>query len=175
MKKQNNDRFFVRKNEQIRVPKILLVKDGQKIGVFNSADALRMARDAGLDLVEIAPNAKPPVCSILDFGKYKYDQQKKQKEAHKNTASKEKEISFRYVIEDHDLKTKVEQAKKFLDKGDRVKIIVKFKSRENAHKDQGMVAMKECLELLKDHAEIEKNPSFEGSQLICRVTPKEKK
>jgi len=170
---QKNDKFFVRKNEMIRIPQVLLVKDGVKMGVFKTFEALRMARDEGLDLVEVAPHAKPfPVCSIIDYGKYKFDMQQKKKKQEKNSGPKEKEISFRYVIDDHDLQTKVNQIKGYLEKGDRVKITVKFKGRENAHKDQGMVVIKQCLEALTEVADVEKQPSFEGGQITARVVAK---
>lgn len=174
-KNQQKDKFFVRRNEGIRIPQVLLVEDGVKLGVFKTADALRMARDKGLDLVEVAPHAKPhPVCSIMDYGKYRFEMQQKKKKQEKNSGPKEKEISFRYVIDDNDLQTKVNQIKGYLEKGDRVKITVKFKGRENAHKDQGMVVIKQCLEALAEVADIEKQPSFEGGQITARVTKKGK-
>lgn len=168
------DKFFVRKNEQIRVPQVLLVKDNQKIGIFQTHEAIRMAYNEGLDLVEVAPHAKPPVCSILDYGKYKFEQQQKQKKKEKNSGPKEKEISFRYVIDDHDLETKVNLIKGYLEKGDRVRVVVKFKGRENAHKDQGMVVMNKCLASLTEMADVEKQPSFEGGQITCRLIKKGK-
>lgn len=168
---RRDDRNFVRKNEQIRCPKVLLVKDGQKLGVFPSFEALRIAREEELDLVEVAPNAQPPVCAIMDYGKFKFDQQRREKEK-KSSSPKEKEITFRYVISDHDLEVKINQAKRMLEDGDRVRFTVKFKARENAHKDQGMRAINKCLEFLKDVASIEKAPSFEGSQITCKVSPK---
>lgn len=129
-----------------------------------------MARNEGLDLVEISPQSRPPVCSIMDYGKYKYDEKKK-KQAQKHTGPKEKEVSFRYVIDDHDLNVKINQMKRFLEEGDRVKITVKFKARENAHKDQGMLLIKKCLEQFPD-AVVEKPPGFEGNQIVCRLSPK---
>jgi translation initiation factor IF-3 len=172
-KKPERDQNFVRRNEQIRIPKVLVVRDGVRLGVYSTYDAIRMARDEGLDLVEIAPRERPVVCSIMDYGRYKYDQQKKQKERKTNT-QKEKEVSFRYVINDHDLMIKTNQIKSWLEDGDRVKITIKFKSRENAHRDQGMVVIKKCLEALNDYGTIEREPAFEGSQIICRLLPKKK-
>lgn len=170
MAKQEN-RDFTRKNEQIRVPRVLLVKDGQKLGEYRTYDALQMAREEGLDLVEVAPNARPPVCAIMDYGKYKYDQAKKSKQG--NGPKEPKEISFRYVIDDHDLLTKTNQIRNWLDHGERVKITVKFKARENAHKEQGMEAIKKCLAGLGEVV-VEKAPSFEGNQIIARVVAKTK-
>lgn len=160
-----------RKNEQIRCPQVLLVKDGQKLGVYTPAQALQIARQHELDLVEIAPKAKPPVCSIMDYGKHMYNQQKKQK-SQKQTSQREKEISFRYVIDDNDLQTKANQIKRFLQKGDRVKIVVRFKAREKAHIDQGYEAITKCLEMLKDDCTMDKKPSMEGPTIICRIDPK---
>lgn len=164
--KDNNNKKFVRRNEQIRVPKVLLIKDGQNMGTYPTFEAIKMAREEGMDLVEVSPNANPPVCSIIDYGKFCYEQQKKKK-SQKGGQQKEKDISFRYVIDDHDLLTKANQARTFLEKGYRVKLIVKFKARENAHKDQGFVVIKRCLELLHDLVTPEKPPAFEGNQVTC--------
>ncbi len=168
---QKQNRNFVRKNEQIRVAKILLIKGDQNLGEYSPYDALKLAREEGLDLVEVAPNARPPVCQIMDYGKFLYDQQKKKK-AQKNSTQKEKEISFRYVIDDHDLETKANQARKFLEKGHRVKLIVKFKAREKAHKDQGFVAIKKCIELLDNVASVYKPVAMEGANVTCRLEAK---
>lgn len=164
MKQKQN---FVRKNEQIRYNQVLLVKDGVKLGFFSSRDALYQARQAGLDLVEVAPNAKPPVCAIIDYGKYLYEQSKAKK--NKSHSIKEKEIVFRYVIDKNDLNTKINQAKKFLEKGDRVKLVVKFKSREHAHKDQGWNVIKEAIEMLKEYGNVEKPPAMEGNTIAVRI------
>lgn len=168
---RKDERNFVRKNEQIRCPKVLLVKDGQKLGQFTSFEALRIAREEGLDLVEVAPNAQPPVCSIMDYGKYRFDQQIREKEK-KHSGPKEKEVTFRYVISDNDLNVKVNQVKSMIEDGDRVRIAIKFKARENAHKDQGMRVINRCLELLKDAVNVDKAPGFEGNQIACKVSPK---
>jgi translation initiation factor IF-3 len=170
-KRPQQQKNFTRVNEQIRISPVLVVKDGQKLGTMPNFEALRLARDEGLDLVEISPTARPPVCSIMDYGKFKFDQSKKKKE-NKGAAQKEKEVSFRYIIGDHDLETKVNQIKGWLEEGERVKITVKFKGRENAHKDEGMTVINKCLELLKDVANVEKKPTFEGSQIITRLTKK---
>lgn len=160
---------FTRVNEQIRISPVFVVKDGQKLGTMPNYEALRMARDEGLDLVEVSPNSRPPVCSIMDYGKFKFDQSKKKKEQSGNS-QKEKEVSFRYIIGDHDLETKVNQIKGWLESGERVKVTVKFKGRENAHKDEGMAVINKCLDLLKEVATVEKKPSFEGNQIIARLT-----
>lgn len=159
-----------RVNHQIRVPKVMLVKDGNKLGVFNTDAARNMAFDAGLDLVEVSPNASPPVCLIMDYGKFKYEQQKKKKQQ-KQTVIKEKEIVFRYVIDDHDLETKINHVKQLLDKGDKVKLVVKFKRRENAHKEQGFTVLNKCLESLTSYF-VEKMPTLEGDRIVARLAPK---
>jgi len=164
---------FIRKNEQIRHPQVLVVMDGNKLGVYSSRDAQAMARNEGLDLVEVAPQAKPPVCAIVDFGKYMYERSKAKKT--KSNTVKEKEICFRYVIDTHDLETKINQAKKFLSKGDRVKLIVKFKARENAHRDQGFDVIRSALDMLKDYAVVEKSPLMEGNSIVAKLVTNGKK
>jgi translation initiation factor IF-3 len=159
---------FTRTNFQIKVPKVRVVKDGQNLGVMPTFEARKLAQEAGLDLVEVAPQAQPPVCQIIDYGKFKYDKSKKDKDK-KSSPNKEKEISFRYVIDEHDLLTKANQAKKFLEKGFRVKLMVKFKARENAHRDQGFVAIKKCIELIGDMAVLDKPPTMEGGTVVARM------
>lgn len=162
---------FVRCNEQIRIPQVLVVHDGRNLGVMSNHQALAKARAAGLDLVEVSPKSRPPVCSIMDYGKYMFDRSKKQK--NKNSGVKEeKEISFRYVIADHDLETKASQVRRFLEKDIRVKVVIKFKQREKAHKDQGFIAMRRLLSMVEDIAVTEKPPTFEGSNIIVRLDAK---
>jgi len=167
-KQQKQD--FVRSNEQIRIPRVLLVQDGVNLGEIPTREALAKARAAGLDLVEVAPKARPPVCQIMDYGKYMFDKQKRNKT--KSANQKEKEISFRYVIDIHDLETKANQARKFLSKGQKVKVVVKFKAREKAHKDKGFVAIRKLIEMLEDVASVEKEPSFEGHNITARLDVK---
>lgn len=167
-KPQGPKKDFVRHNHMIRVPNVRLVKDGENLGVVPTAQAQAEARNAGLDLVEVAPNAKPPVCAIMDYGKYMFERSKKAKD-NKSSKTKEKELSFRYVISDHDLETKANQARKFLEKGDKVKLVVKFKKREKAHKDQGWDAIRKMIELLADVATVEKEPAFEGGNITARL------
>lgn len=170
--KKQTDKNFVRRNEQIRIPRVLVVKDGVRLGTFPTFEALRMAREEGLDLVEVAPFERPPVCAIMDYGKNKYEEKKKQKK--QQAIQKEKEISFRYVIDDHDLLVKANQIRGWLEDGDRVKITVKFKARENAHKDKGMAVVNSLLVMLEGQCRVEKPPGFEGSQIITRLLPKKK-
>jgi len=166
--KQQGGKDFVRYNERIRIPQVLVVHEGRNLGVMATREALAKARSMGLDLVEVAPQARPPVCSIMEYGKYMYDKQKRAKS--QSHAKKEKEVSFRYVIDDHDLVTKANQVRRFLEKGMRVKLMVKFKAREKAHKEQGFTAMKRLLSMLEDVATVEKAPGFEGNNIIARVS-----
>lgn len=161
---------WVRHNDQIRIPRVLVVKDGANLGEMATRDALALARSEGLDLVEVAAHSRPPVCQIMDYGKFMYDKSKKDKG--KSNQPKEKEITFRYVIDQHDLETKANQAKGFLEKGTKVKLTVKFKSREKAHKDLGFDVIRKVIEMLKDVSTVEIAPKFEGVNVIARLDVK---
>ncbi len=165
--KQKGGKDFVRCNEQIRIPQVLVVHEGKNLGVMPTREALSKARSFDLDLVEVAPQARPPVCSIMDYGKYMYDKRKRSKS--QSHSQKEKEVSFRYVIDDHDLGTKAGQVRRFLEKGFKVKLVVKFKAREKAHKDQGFVTIKKLLALVEDIAVVERPPAFEGNNITARL------
>ena len=168
MKKKYKEReSFVRCNEQIRIPQVLVILDGQNLGVLPTRDALQKAVALGLDLVEVSPKSRPPVCQIMDYGKYMYDKQKRTKS--KSQMNREKEISFRYVIDDNDLLTKANQIRKFLEKGMKVKAVVKFKAREKAHKDKGFEALNKLIKMLEDVASVEKPPGFEGHNITARL------
>jgi len=162
---------FVRKNEQIRVPQVLVVEEGRNIGVMATSIALAKARSLGLDLVEVSAQARPPVCQIMDYGKFMFEKQKKEKDKSRNM-HKEKEISFRYVIDEHDLQTKANAAKRFLEKGDKVRVVVKFKAREKAHKDKGFETLNKLVSMVAEVADLEKPASFEGSNIIARLQAK---
>jgi translation initiation factor IF-3 len=164
---ESND--FTRKNEQIRHNRVLVIYEGNKLGEMSSRDAQYRARELGLDLVEVAPNARPPVCSIMDYGRFQYEKSKKQPAAN---VSKEKEFCLRYVIDDHDLQTKMNQAKRFLEKGDRVKIIIKFKARENAHKDAGWVIINKAIEMLAAFGVPEKPAAMDGNRIVVKIVKK---
>lgn len=159
---------WVRHNEQIRILQICVIQDGKNLGTMFTRDALVLARSVGLDLVEVAPNVRPPVCRIMDYGKFMFDKSKKDKK--QSSGQKEKEICFRYVIDSHDLETKANQAKRFLEKGMKVKLVVKFKQREKAHKDLGFDILAKAIELLKDVASVETEPRHEGGQVIAKLT-----
>ena len=172
--KKYDRKNFVRYNERIKLPEVLLIHEGQNLGVVKTSEALAKARSCNLDLVEVAPNARPPVCQIMDYGKFMYEKQKREK-SKAASHHKEKEISFRYVIDDNDLETKANQIRKFIDKGLKVKVVVKFKAREKAHKDKGFAALKKLIEMLADVVSIEKEPGFEGHNVTARLDKKESK
>ena len=164
----------VRINEQIKVPEIRLIgADGQQVGVMPVREALAMAAEANLDLVEVAPQANPPVCRIMDYGKYKYQQSKKQQEARRRqTTIQVKEIKVRPKIEEHDMAFKMRNARRFLTEGDKVKISVIFRGREIAHTDRGFRLLAQISETLGDIATVEQHPKLEGRNLSMIVSPK---
>lgn len=164
---------WVRSNEQIRIPQVLVIFDGKNYGVMSNRDALNLARQNNLDLVEVSPNARPPVCHITDYGKFMFERSKKIKEANsKQHSIKEKEVEFRYVIGDGDLQTKVNHIRKFLSKGFKVKCVCRFKQREKAHKEQGFDVLNRVINQLGDVAVVEIPPKFEGATIMCKLDVK---
>jgi translation initiation factor IF-3 len=163
----------VRINDAIRVPRVRLIdEEGEMLGIMSAREALMKAEEAGLDLVEISPNADPPVCKILDYGKFRYQEQKKRNEARKKQKVIEiKELKLRPVIDDHDLEVKLKAAHRFLDEGDKVKFTLRFRGREMAHQDIGMKLLVRVKETLGDKIKIEQEPKAEGRQIIMVVTP----
>lgn len=155
-------------NEQIRDKEVRLIgADGEQIGVMSSKEAYFKAKDAGLDLVKISPNAKPPVCKIVDYGKYRYEQTRKAKEAKKKQKTVEtKEIRLSPNIDTNDLNTKVNQTKKFLQKGNKIKVSLRFRGREMAHKDVGREILNSFYEQLKDVAVVDKPAKMEGRSMV---------
>jgi translation initiation factor IF-3 len=164
----------VRINEQIKVPEVrLIAADGAQVGVMPTKEALARAVEANLDLVEVAPQAAPPVCRIMDYGKYKYQQSKKQQEARRRqTIIQVKEIKVRPKIEEHDMAFKLRNAKRFLAEGDKVKISVIFRGREIAHTDRGFRMLAQMSEALAEIAVVEQHPKLEGRNLSMIVSPK---
>lgn len=160
-------------NNQIRCDKIRLVgADGEMVGVVTVPEGLRAARDAGLDLVEVSPNAEPPVCKILDYGKYKYEQQKKAAEARKKQKIVViKEVKLRPGIDKHDLEVKMKAVHKFLEEGDKVKLTLRFRGREMSHQDIGMKLLEKIREELGATVKIEHEPKLEGRQVIMIIAP----
>ena len=161
-------------NEQIRDKEIRLVgEDGEQLGIMSAKDALKMAKEAGLDLVKIAPTAKPPVCKIVDYGKYRYEQARREKEAKKKQKVTEvKEIHLSPNIDVNDLTTKANQARKFVEKGNKVKVALRFRGREMAHMATGKEVLDEFFEKLSDVAVVEKPAKLEGRSMIMVLAQK---
>jgi len=160
-------------NDQIRADKIRLVgKDGEMLGVVSVREGIDLAMDAGLDLVEISPKAEPPVCKILDYGKYKYELQKKKNEAKKKQKIVEiKEMKLRPFIGENDYQVKLRNMKRFLEDEDKVKVSLRFRGRELAHKEIGMKLFDRIIEDLSELAKVESSPRFEGPQVIMVLSP----
>lgn len=160
-------------NEQIRCREIRVIDEkGEQVGVMNPRDALKLADEHGLDLVEVSPGAKPPVCRIMDYGKYRYEQNKKERETRKNQkVISIKEVKLRPNIEDHDFNTKVRNAVKFLSAGDKVKITIMFRGREMAHPEQGRIVLDRLAEDLKWCATVEQQPLMEGRNMHMLIVP----
>lgn len=160
-------------NERIRVPQVRLIdEEGNQVGIVPTFEALRMARDRGLDLMEISPNAQPPVCKICDYGKFKYEKKKKEHQAKKKqTVIKVKEVQLRPQTEEHDLEYKFKNVRQFLEDGDKAKITIMFRGREIAYADQGYKIMRQLIEMVKDIATVEANPKLEGKKLIMILAP----
>jgi translation initiation factor IF-3 len=149
--------------------------DGEQVGILSRDEALRMAEDVGLDLVEIQPTADPPVCRIMDFGKFKFEQQKKAHAARRKTKQVEiKELKFRPTTEQGDYDIKLRNLKRFLEEGDKVKVTVRFKGREMAHQELGEVMVKRIQRDIVEEAVIESFPRFEGRQMVMMIAPKKK-
>ena len=162
-----------RSNNRITSPDVQVIgSDGQNLGILNLNDAINRAKGSGLDLIEIAPNAKPPVCKIMDMGKYKYDAQKKANKAKKKQKKIElKEIKLRPVTEIHDYNFKIKNAQKFLTKGDKVKFTIRFKGRELQHSSLGSDLMEKIKQDMQQIGRVELQPKFDGKQMIMVIQP----
>ncbi|GHE92092.1 translation initiation factor IF-3 [Aliiroseovarius zhejiangensis] len=160
-------------NERIKAPEIRLIgADGENVGVVTPAQALVMAEDAGLDLVEISPNANPPVCKIMDFGKFKYEQQKRESEARKKQKTIDvKEVKFRPNTDTHDYDVKMRNVFKFLEGGDKVKVTLRFRGREMAHQNLGRELLERVAEDVKEIGKVENMPKMEGRQMVMMIGP----
>ncbi|MDR5653787.1 translation initiation factor IF-3 [Xinfangfangia sp. LG-4] len=163
-----------RVNDRIRAPEIRLIgAEGENIGVVTPARAMALAEEAGLDLVEISPTAVPPVCKIMDFGKFKYETQKKEAEARKKQKVIEiKEIKFRPGTDSHDYDVKMRSVLKFLDEGDKVKITLRFRGREMAHQQLGMELLNRVAAHVAEVGKVESMPKLEGRQMVMMIAPK---
>jgi len=160
-------------NEQIRITPVRVVgQNNEQLGVLATIDALETARQAGLDLVEVAADQRPPVCRIMDFGKFKYEQKRKQAKSAKTHQVHLKEIRLRPKTGEHDVEFKVKQARGFLTDRDKVKVTVMFKGREMAHVDRGREMIQEVIASLEDIAKVEKPPSMEGRNMTAVLIPK---
>lgn len=161
-------------NEQIRDKEVRVISEsGEQLGIMASKEAMKLAEEAGVDLIKIAPTAKPPVCKIMDFGKYRYEQTRKEKEAKKKQRVIEiKEVRLSPNIDKNDLNTKVNMARKFISKGDKVKVTLRFKGRELAHVNTSKAILDEFAELLSDVAVVDKPAKFEGRSMIMFLAEK---
>ena len=161
-------------NEQIRDREVRVIgEDGEQLGIMSPRDAMKLAEEAGVDLVKIAPTAKPPVCKIVDYGKFKYEQTRKEKEAKKKQKVIEvKEVRLSPNIDTNDLNTKIGAARKFLEKGDKVKVALRFRGREMAHMAKSKYILDDFAEALKDIAVIDKPSKVEGRSMVMFLTVK---
>jgi len=168
------DKQRVRANERIRVPQVRVIDaEGQQVGIMDTRDALALAREKGLDLVEVSPTARPPVCRVMDFGKYKYEESKKQRAAKRKQHSFQiKEVKLRPKIEGHDYDFKMAAARKFLDQHHKVKLTIMFRGREMAHPELGERLLKRVIADIGDSGIVEHTPRLEGRFLTTVVAPK---
>ena len=164
-------------NEEIRDKEIRVVSDdGEQLGIMSAVEALKLAESRNLDLVKIAPMAKPPVCKIMDYGKFRFEKAKKEKEAKKNQKTIEiKEIRLSLNIDTHDFDTKINHARKFISSGNKVKVSIRFRGREMAHPELGLTIMNRCAEAMADCASVEKPAKLEGRQMLMFLAPKSSK
>lgn len=164
-------------NEEIRDKEVRVIdSDGTQLGVMPIAEAMRLAEEKNTDLVKIAPQAKPPVCKIMDYGKYRFEQAKREKEAKKNQRVIEiKEVRLSLNIDTHDFETKVNQAIKFLKSGNRVKVSIRFRGREMAHPENGLVTMSDFADAVKEYGTVEKSAKLEGRSMLMFIAAKSSK
>ncbi|HRC63345.1 MAG TPA: translation initiation factor IF-3 [Dehalococcoidia bacterium] len=162
----------LRINERILAPRVRLIREEEQLGIVRTDDALRMAEEAGLDLVEVAPTADPPVCRIMDYGKFKYEQSKREKESRKGSKHSElREVRMRVKIDEHDIDFKARTARKLLAEGDKVKVSVMFRAREITHPEIGRELLDKFYEKIRDVSTLERNPAMEGRMMSIIVTP----
>jgi translation initiation factor IF-3 len=175
--RRNEPQDLVRRNEQIRAREVRVIgADGEQLGILGRNDAITAAKEAGLDLVEVASAAEPPVCRIMDYGKFKYEAQKKKQEAKKRqTVIQIKEIKLRPKTDEHDYQTKLNHIRRFLDDGDRCKVTIFFRGREIVHKDRGQAMLDRVVEDAKDIGKVEQEARAEGRTLHMLLVPLPKK
>lgn len=167
----------MRINDEIRAREVRVIgSDGEQLGIMSGREAQQLAYEKHLDLVEIAPTAKPPVCRIMDYGKYRYEQQKREKESRKKQKTFDiKEVKLRPGIEEHDFNVKFKNAVRFLEDGDKVKVTIMFRGRELSHPELGEVLLNKMAAQLKEMAVVERQPKLEGKNMIMIVAPKPSK
>ena len=167
----------MRINERIRVPEVRVIgEDGEQLGVMNTREAVNLARERGLDLVEVAANAEPPVCRIIDYGKFQYEAKKKANEAKKKQVTiTVKEVKFRPSTDEHDYNYRMKHAREWLQDGDKVKATIWFRGREMTHRELGARILEKLEQDLSDVGEVEARPRMEGNQMFIIVAPKRQK
>ncbi|MBV4395819.1 translation initiation factor IF-3 [Advenella alkanexedens] len=163
-------------NAEIRIPEVRLIGlEGEQLGVVKTLEAIRMAEQADVDLVEIAPNASPPVCRLMDYGKFKYQEQKRQQEAKaKQKVIQVKEVKFRPATDEGDYQVKLRNLRRFIDDGDKAKVTLRFRGREMAHQELGMRVLERIREDLGDTVQVEAMPKLEGRQMVMVLAPRKK-
>lgn len=164
----------IRSNGRIRVPRVQVIgDDGIRVGILPTYEAIQLAKDKGLDLVEVNPKSDPPVCKVMDFGKYKYEQKKSAAESRRNTVVVlTKEVVVRPKTDEHDLETKIRHIRRFLEEGNKAKISVRFRGREITHPDRGQEVLDEILKALEGLFVLEQRPNLEGKQMSMLIAPK---
>lgn len=175
--KNKEQQRFYRTNERIFASELRVIdSEGKQVGVLSKFEALKLAREQELDLVEIAPTAKPPVARIIDFKKFLYQEEKKKREEKKKSKNTEtKEIRLGPFMDDHDLETMVRRAREFLEDNNKVKLVVRFKGRQMGHPEFGQQIIRKAIGSLSDISKVDKDPHFEGRQLISMISPERKK
>ena len=170
--RKSSQKNYIRKNKKIRAFEVRVIdSDGTQLGIMPTNEAIILAKNKGLDLIEISPNAQPPVCKILDFGKFQYDESKKNKQSSKSQASKIKEIKLRVGIDQNDYNTKVRHAVEFLDKGHKLKVSLMFRGRELARTEFGFEVIKRFVSDLSEHGSVDYEPKFFGKMITTSVSP----
>lgn len=176
MKNYTQEKKNFRINWQIKSLTVRVIKGEEQLGIISTSEAIKIAQDDGVDLIEIVPGAKPPVCQILDFGKFKYEQRSKDKEFAKKQRESQvitKELRLRPGIQENDIETKLNQAKKFLAEGMKVQFNLEFRGgRQLSHKEQGFLIIQKVIENLNEVGVVEKNPKMDGKKIICSIAPK---
>ena len=173
-RRSNSSRDLTKTNERIRFPNIRVIdSEGEQLGIITPKEAMAIAQEKGLDLVLVSESADPPVCKIMDYGKYKYEQDKKQKEAKKKQHNADvKEVKMRYKIEEHDYNVRVKNAQRFLKSGDKVKATISFRGREIQHSRLAEDLLRRMAKDLEDYAEVQQSPKREGRNMMMMLSPK---